>query len=332
MDADVLLQPGVTRDSDRRAELMLGALVCLVVALLLGMFAFVLYQAWPSFAHNGLGWFGSGGNVDQEVQAMFNSGSSLGRPVYAFHAWPLLWATILVVGGAVTIAFVCSLFVAVFIVEFAPDALRRVLEPMIRLLAAVPSVIYGLVGVFVLVPFIGNHLITQSSKASVQGIVTLNGYGLLAGVVILTVMIVPVMVAVFCDGLAAVPRGWLEASLGLGINKWRTVWKIGVRTARPALVAGTVLATARALGEAVMVAMVCGVVSFAPNPADGWIFFVEPTRPLAATIIAFIDDLSTAPMRHTLYALSAVLLMSAALLSFGGWLAKQPMKRYGGRT
>ena len=79
MDADVLLTPGAPRDSDRRAELMLGALVCLVVALLLGMFVFVLYQAWPSFAHNGLGWFGSGGNVDQEVQAMFNSWTSLGR-------------------------------------------------------------------------------------------------------------------------------------------------------------------------------------------------------------------------------------------------------------
>ena len=78
MDADVVLEPGATRDSDRRAELMLGALVCLVVALLLGMFVFVLYQAWPSFAHNGLGWFGSGGNVDQEVQAMFNSGDLAG--------------------------------------------------------------------------------------------------------------------------------------------------------------------------------------------------------------------------------------------------------------
>jgi phosphate transport system permease protein len=332
MDADVVLEPESRRDSDQRAGLTLGARVGRVGALLLGMFAFVIYQAWPSFAHNGLGWFGGGGNVDTEVQAIFNSGTSLGRPVWAFHAWPLIWGTILVVGGAVTIGFVCSLFVAVFIVEFAPDPLRRVLEPVIRLLASVPSVIYGLIGVFVLVPFIGNHLVTQSSKASVQGIVTLNGYGLLAGVVILTVMIVPVMVAIFSDGLRAVPRGWLEASLGLGINRWRTVWKIGVRAARPALVAGTVLATARALGEAVMVAMVCGVVSFAPNPADGWIFFVEPTRPLASTIIAFIDDLSTPPMRHTLYALSAVLLLSAALLSFGGWAAKQPMKRYRGQA
>jgi phosphate transport system permease protein len=140
------------------------------------------------------------------------------------------------------------------------------------------------------------------------------------------------MVAIFCDGLRAVPRGWLEASLGLGVNKWRTMWKIGVRTARPALVAGTVLATARALGEAVALSMVCGVASFAPNPADGWIFFVEPTRPLASTIISYIDDLSTPPMRHTLYAIAAILLLSAAFLSFAGWAAKQPMKRYGVRT
>jgi phosphate transport system permease protein len=332
MDDVAFLAQEPIRDSDRRAELTLGALVCLLVVLLLALFGFVLYQAWPSFSHNGLHWFGSGGNVDAQIQAIFNSGSNFGRPVYTFHAWPLIWGTLLLVGGSVVIAFVCSLFVAVFIVEFAPDPLRRVLEPVVRLLASVPSVIYGLVGVFVLVPLIGNHVISERSKASVQGILTLNGYSLLAGVLILTVMIAPVMVSIFSDALRAVPRGWIEASLGLGINRWRTAWKIGVRAARPALVAGTVLATARALGEAVMVSMVCGVVSFAPNPSDGLIFFVEPTRPLASTIIAFIDDLSTAPMRHTLYAIAAVLLMSAALLSFGGWAAKQPMKRYGVRA
>jgi ABC-type phosphate transport system permease subunit len=293
------------------------------------MFGFVIYQAWPSFAHNGLGWFGSGGDVDSEIQAIFNSGVSAGQAVHTFHAWPLIWGTILLVGGAVSLALVSSLLTAVFIVEFAPSWMRRLLEPVVRLLASVPSVIYGLIGVFVLVPFIGNHVISAGSKASVQGIITLNGYGLLAGVLILTVMIAPVMVAVFSDGLRAVPRGWLEASLGLGINRWRTVWKIGVRAARPAIVAGTVLATARALGEAIMVSMVCGVVSFAPNLADGPIFFVEPTRPLAAAIVAYIDDLSVPAMRHTLYALAAVLLASSALLSFGGWAAKQPMKRYG---
>ena len=332
MDDELLELPWPKAAGDRRAELMLGALVCVVVALLLGMFAFVIYQAWPSFSHNGLRWFGAGGSVDSQVQAMFNSGTSSARPVYTFHAWPLIWGTMLLVGGSVAIAFPCSLLVSVFIVQFAPDRLRRVLEPVVRLLASVPSVVYGLIGVFVIVPFIGNHIVTAGAKSSVQGILTLNGYSILAGVLILTVMISPVMISIFSDGLRAVPNGWLEASLGLGVNKWRTVWKIGVRTARPVMVAGTVLATARALGEAVMVSMVCGVVSFAPNPADGWIFFVEPTRPLAATIIAFIDDLSSPPMRHTLYAIASIMLLSAALLSFGGWAIKQPMKRYGVRA
>ena len=95
------------------------------------------------------------------------------------------------------------------------------------------------------------------------------------------------------------------------------------------LVAGTVLATARALGEAVMLSMVSGSVGFAPNPADGLIFFFEPSRPLAATIIANTEELSSPPMKHTLYAIAAVLLFSAAMLSFIGWAVKQPMKRYG---
>src|SRR5665213_1983892 len=186
---------------DQRAELMLGALVCVVVALLLGMFVFVFHEAWPSFSHNGLGWFGPGGNVDGEIQAIFTSGQLSQAAVYTFHAWPLIWSTVLITGAAVAIGFVGALFVAVFMVEFAPAPLRRVLEPVVRLLASVPSVIYGLLGMFVLVPLIGNHVISERSKASVQGILTLNGYSLLAGVLILTVMIAPVMVSIFSDAL-----------------------------------------------------------------------------------------------------------------------------------
>ena len=127
------------------------------------------------------------------------------RPVYTFHAWPLIWSTILITVGAVAIAFVGSLFIAVFMVEFAPPWLRRILEPVVRLLASVPSVIYGLAGVLVLVPFIGNHLITESEKASVTPIIQLSGSSLLAAVLILTVMIAPIMIAIFADGLRAVP-------------------------------------------------------------------------------------------------------------------------------
>jgi phosphate transport system permease protein len=320
------------RDADQRAELMLGALVAVVLAVMLAMVVFVFREAWASFSHNGLNWFGGGGDVDRQIQAIFTSGDLKQRPVYVFHAWPLLWSTLLITGTAVAIAFVCSLFVAVFIVEFAPEWMRAVLEPVVRLLASVPSVIFGLIGVLVVVPYIGNHIISEHSKASVAHIVSLSGYSMLAAIVILTVMIAPIMIAVFVDGLRSVPRGWLEGSLALGINDWRTFWKIGVRTARPVLVAGTVLATARALGEAIMLSMVSGSVGFSPNPADGLIFFVEPSRPLAATILKNTEELTSPPMRHTLFAIAAVLLFSAAMLSLIGWAVKQPMKRYGVRA
>ena len=156
----------------------------------------------------------------------------------------------------------------------------------------------------------------------------MTGYSLLAAVLILTVMTAPIMIAIFSEGLRSVPRGWIEGSLALGVNRWRTFWKVAVRTARPALIAGTVLATARALGESVMLSMVSGGVGFAPNPADGPIFFVEPSRGLAATILHNNDELTSPPMRHTLYAIAAVLLFSSAMLSMAGWAAKRPMNRY----
>ena len=128
------------------------------------MLAFIFKEAWPSFAHNGLGWFGPGGSVDDQIQAIFTSGNLDQTPRFLIHAWPLIWSTILTTAGAVVISFVCSLFVSVFIVEFAPAWLKRMLEPVVRLLASIPSVIYGLIGVLVLVPFIGNHLISQQRE------------------------------------------------------------------------------------------------------------------------------------------------------------------------
>jgi len=315
--------------SDQRVERMLGALVVGVVALLLAMIVTVFIRAWPSFSHNGLAWFGPGGNVDDQLNAIFLSGQNGLEYVYTFHGWPLIWSTILITGAAAVIGLVCALFVAVFIVEFAPEWMSNVLQPVIRFLASVPTVIYGLIGVVVLVPFIGNHLVTESQKASVAGVISLTGYSLLAATLVLTVMITPLMVSIFSDGLRAVKPGWLEGSLALGVNRWRTTWKIGVRSARPAIVAGTVLAVARAIGEAVMLAMISGSVGFAPNPADGLIFVYEPSRPLAPTIVKNIDQLSSPPANATLFAIAAVLLFSAATFSLTGYFARRAMRKYG---
>jgi phosphate transport system permease protein len=301
-----------------------------VVAFLIAMFVFVVVNGWPSFARNGLAWFGPGGSVDDQLNTIYLSGQNAGSHfVYTFHAWPLIWSTILIVGGAVVISFVSALFVSVFIVEFAPDWMKDILQPVVRLLASIPSVIYGLIGVLVLAPFVGNHLISESTKASVTPTISLGtGYGLGVAIVILTVMIAPIMISIFCDGLRAVRPGWIEGSLALGVNRWRTFWKIAVRTARPAMVAGTVLAVARGVGEAVMLAMVSGSVGFAPNPFDGLVFFAEPSRPLAATILTNTDLLGSPPGKQTLFAIASVLLFSAAMFSFAGWGAKQSMKKY----
>jgi phosphate ABC transporter permease protein PstC len=315
--------------SDQRVERMLGALVIFVVGLLLALIVVVFIRAWPSFSHNGLAWFTGGGSVEDQLNAIALSTETGANYVYTFHAWPMIWSTILITGGAVLISLFSALFVAVFIVEFAPEWMANVLQPVVRFLASVPSVIYGLIGVVVLVPFIGNHLVTEGQKASVAGVISLTGYSLLAAVTVLTVMIAPLMVSIFSDGLRSVKQGWLEGSLALGVNRWRTVWKIGVRSARPAIVAGTVLATARAIGEAVMLAMISGSVAFAPNPADGLIFIYEPSRPLAPTIVKNIDQLSSPPFNATLFSIAAVLLFSAAMFSLAGYIARRSMRKYG---
>ena len=318
--------------SDDRAERVLGAIACSVLLLIAGMVIFVFSKAWPSFSHNGLAWFGSGGNVDQQLGDIFNSPASAQHYVYHLRAWPLLYGTLITTIGALVMALVISLLAAVFIVEFAPPAVQRIVEPVVRLLAAVPSVIYGLIGILVLVPFVNDHLLSVVRKASVAYVVQLTGTGLLVAVVILTVMIVPIMIAIIVDALYAVPRGWKEGAVALGVNRWRAMWTVSVRAARPAIIAAAVLACARALGEAIMLSMVSGSVGFAPNPFDGpRLFLLEPLRPLASTIVEDSEALQTPAIRSMVYAFALLLLFSSLFLSLAGFLAKQPMKKYGVR-
>ena len=339
LDVDLLGEPSeqvyvepAAKSTDRRVEFWLGALVVAFVGLLLAIVVLVFVRAWPSFSHNGLAWFSSGGNVDEQFRLIDLSGQAGTDYIYTFHAWPLIWSTILITGGAMVLGLVTALFVAVFIVEFAPEWMRNLLQPTVRLLASVPSVIYGLLGVLVLVPFVGNHLINEGQRESVAGVISLSGYSLVVATLILTVMVAPIMISIFSDALRAVRPGWVEGSLALGVNRWRTIWKISVSTARPAIIAGTVLATARALGEAVMLAMVSGSVGFAPNPADGLIFIYEPSRPLAPSIVKSIDSLGSKPANATLFAIAAVLLFSAGMFSLTAWFAKRQIRKRTGLT
>jgi phosphate transport system permease protein len=303
--------------------------VSLVLAVLVvAMLVFVAVHAWPTFQHNGLSWLGGGGNLETQIANMQATGQHAPAAAYKLSAWPFIYGTLLSTAVAVVLGLAIAVLSSIFIVELAPSRLRRIAIPVIRVLASVPSVIYGLIGVLVLVPFVGNHLITGSEKASVQNVVELTGAGLIVTVAILTVMITPIMVALICEAFVSVPNSWREGAIALGVNPVRAMLAVTVRAARPAIVAAVVLATARALGEAIMISMVSGSRSFVPKPIDGLIFFFEPLRTLASAIVDYHEGVGAPALSSTLYALALLLLFSALALSVAGYLIKLPLRRY----
>jgi phosphate transport system permease protein len=319
--------------TDRQAQRRLGAVACLVLLVIVLMVAFVAVRAWPSLQANGwVSWLGAGGNVDRQLGEMIKTGQHPPAAAYHLRAWPLVYGTVLTTGVAVVLGLAFSLFAAIFIVEFAPARVRAVVVPAVRLLAAVPSVIYGLIGILVLAPFVGHHLISPERKTSVQNVVQLDGTGVLVAVVVLTVMIVPIMIAIVVDALRAIPPAWTEGAAALGANRWEAMWTVSVRAARPAIVAAAVLACARALGEAVALSMVSGSRGFSPNPLDGLTYIFEPIRPLAASMVENVDAINAPAVRSSVYAFALLLLLSSLALSVGGYLAKLPMRRQGLRV
>jgi phosphate transport system permease protein len=314
--------------SDHRAELSLGAVSLLLGVIVVAMIAFVAIQAWPTFAHNGLGWLGSGGSLEGQIATMQATTQHPPAAAYHLRAWPFIYGTVLVTGAAVLLGIFLAVLSSIFIVELAPARLRRVAIPVIRLLASIPSVVYGLIGILVLVPFVGNHLISPAEKASVQNTVLLTGAGLGVAVVILTVMITPIMVALICEALVSVPNAWREGAIALGVNPVRAMLAVTLRAARPAIAAAAVLATARALGEAIMIFMVSGSRDFAPRFSDGVTVLFEPLRTLASAIVDYNEGIGAPALKSSLYAFALLLLFSALILSIGGYLIKLPLRRY----
>ncbi len=317
--------------SDNRAELTLGAVSLLIALGVVAMLVFVAVHAWPIFEHNGLSWLKpapKGTSIEEQFQAM--QATSLNPPAsaYKLSAWPLIYGTLLCTIPAVLFGLATAILSSIFIVELAPARLRRIVIPVIRLLASVPSVIYGLIGILVLVPFVGNHLISPAEKVSVQNTVELTGAGVLVAIVILTVMITPIMVALICEALVSVPNAWREGAIALGVNPVRAILAVSLRAARPAIVAATVLATARALGEAIMISMVSGSRSFAPRFSDGITYLFEPFRTLASTIVDYHEGIAAPALSAALYAFALLLLASALFLSISGYLIKLPLRKY----
>jgi ABC-type phosphate transport system permease subunit len=136
------------------------------------------------------------------------------------------------------------------------------------------------------------------------------------------------MTALITDALGSVPRSWNEGAVALGLNPLRATVAVSLRSIRPAIIAATALATARAIGEAIMIDMVSGGNAFAPKPQDGLIFIFEPLRTLASEIIDQGDNLNVAPVRSSIYAIALLLMFSGFVLSIASRLARRPLRKY----
>lgn len=178
-----------------------------------------------------------------------------------FGALPFIYGTVVTSTLALLIAIPQGIGSAIFLAEMAPPQLSNACTFLIELLAAVPSVIYGLLGIFVLVPILERDVVPPL-KSILGGLPLFRGafYGvsLFSAGIVLSVMIVPFIVSVSREVLLAVPREQREASLALGASKWQTTWRVVVPFASTGITGSIFLALARALGETMAVTMVIG--------------------------------------------------------------------------
>lgn len=176
---------------------------------------------------------------------------------------PAIFGTLVTSAIALLIATPLALGVAIFLSEFAPGWLRQPFAFLVDLLAAIPSVVYGLWGIFVLVPFLRDRVAPFLADTLGLGATPLfagpmYGYSIFAAGVILAIMVLPYISAVAREVLLAVPRSQREAALALGATKWETIWGAVLPFAKSGIVGGVILGLGRALGETMAVTMVIG--------------------------------------------------------------------------
>jgi len=204
-----------------------------------------------------------------------------------FQAWPFLYGTLETSLFAILLALPIGIGIAIFLAEISPAWLRTPLTWLVELLAAIPSVVYGLWGIFVFLPKvvapIGVFLGDTIGKVSVlgdlfTGPIPASGSSRLAASLILTIMIIPTIAAVTRDVFLAIPNSQREAAKALGATEWETIWQVLIPYGRSGILGAVILGLGRALGETMAVTMVIG------NSIQGGISLLDPGYSMASII------------------------------------------------
>jgi phosphate transport system permease protein len=277
--------------------LLLSALVSIGIVFLIGLF--ILREGWPALQQVGMGHLLLG---------------QVWRPGRGeFGLLPMIAGSVLVALGAMLLGVPLALGCAIFLAEVAPARVRAIVRPAVELLAGIPSVVYGLFGLVVLVPLVRHIPVPGNS-----------GFGLLAASSVLAVMILPTITNIAEDAIRAVPREYKEGSLALGTTHWQTIVGVTLPAARSGLVAAIILGVGRALGETMAMIMVIGNSIIIPQPLDNnpLTIILSQARTLTGNIAVEINY-ATGLHESALFATGVVLFVLIMLVnSSAHWLLR----------
>jgi len=274
---------------DPTYRFLLTAVALVLPFLLLAIGAQLLVGGWPALSRFGI---------------KFVTSTTWDPVAEVYGAAPMIFGTIVSSLLALLIAVPLALGTSIFLTEFAPKWLRQPIGFLVELLAAVPSVVYGLWGIFVLIPML-RGIALPPLRATLGWTPFFKGvfYGpsMLAGGVILAIMIVPYIAAVSREVLLAVPATQREAALGLGATRWEAVWSAVLPYGRAGIIGAIMLGFGRALGETMAVTMVIG------NRHDIGASLLAPAYTMAAAIANEFSEATTPMYLSALVAVGLVL-------------------------
>ena len=221
-------------------------------------------------------------------------------------ALPMILGSFFVTLFSALLATPFSIAAAIYMVEISPKAGKKILQPVIELLVGIPSVVYGFIGLTVIVPFI-------------RGIFGGTGFGILSATIVLFVMILPTVTSMAVDALKSVPRHYREASLAMGGTRWQTIYKVVLRAATPGLLTAVVFGMARAFGEALAVQMVIGNAAMIPTD------LITPASTLTSILTMSMGNTVMGTLENNvLWSLATILLVMALFFNIlTRWIGKK---------
>lgn len=266
---------------ERVADIILGLIGLTSLAALFFITVFIFSEGMPALTSVGV-W-------------KFISGTKWAPGKGVFGILPMIVGSFQVTLGALVLGVPLGLGSALYLSEFAPKHLAAILKPTIELLAGIPSVVFGFIGLTVIVPFIREHLGGP-------------GFSVLASSIVLGMMILPTMVSISYDALRAVPQSYREGMLALGASSWQIVRMVVLPSAKSGILAAGILAMGRAIGETMAVIMVAGNATIIAGS------ILDPVRTLTSNI-ALEMGYAAGLHRQALFATGIVLFVIIGILN-----------------